>query len=313
MLQLPTAGAVPWPAVAGTKGRIIVGLVTLYVIWGGTYLAVHVALEAFPPLFLIAARSLLAGTVLLGSAFSGGCRWPTMREWRNAAVLGTLFFVFCHGGLAIAQQRLPSGLAALLMATIPLWVPLLGRMGTTGRLPNARTFAAIGMGFLGVTLLLSETLGILWGRADGFYVLVLLLGALSWAAGTVASPALALPGSPAQAAGMELLVGGGILLAVSTASGDLAQLGDATLSARSLVGLCYLTLIGSVVGFSIYTWLLRVTTPDRVATCAYVNPIVAVLLGAIFLGEPLTALSMIAVTIIVGAVAVTVSDRRLDG
>jgi drug/metabolite transporter (DMT)-like permease len=308
MLQLPLASAPPRLGTAGSKGPIVLGLVTLYVVWGATYLAIHTALESFPPLFLIAGRSLLAGAALLGSAFAGGCRWPTRREWYSAVVLGTLFFVFCHGVLAVAQQRVPSGLAALLMATIPLWVPLVGRIGARGQVPRARTVAAIGIGFIGVTILLVQTRGILWGGADGFYVLALLLAALSWATGTVASRVLVLPASPVQAAGMELLVGGGILLAVSTASGELAQLSAATVSARSLVGFGYLTLFGSVVGFSVYTWLLGVTTPDRVATCAYVNPVVAVFLGAIFLGEPLTASTMIAAAIIVGTVAVTVSD-----
>jgi drug/metabolite transporter (DMT)-like permease len=306
MMHLPLASAQPRPGVFAARGPIVLGLITLYLVWGATYLAIHIALESIPPLSLIATRSLLAGAILVLAAFAGGRPWPTGREWRGAAVVGTLLFVFCHGVLAVAQQHVPSGMAALLMATIPLWVPLVDGMRAR-HLPRVRPVLAIAAGFFGVTILLLEARG-LRGTANVLSVLALLLGALSWAVGTVASRTLALPASPVQAAGVELLVGGAIVLVASLASGELAQLGAASVSARSLAALGYLTLFGSVLGFSAYNWLLGVTTPECVVTCAYVNPVVAVLLGAIFLGEPLSVGILFAATIILGSVAMTVLD-----
>ena len=194
--------------------------------------------------------------------------------------------------------------------------PLMGsarhRNGTAGELPTARTASAVGIGFVGVAFLIAGTRGILWSGADAFSVVLLLIAALSWAIGTVVSRALAPPASPVKAAGMELLVGGGILLAASAAAGELAQLSANGILARSLAALVYLIILGSVVGFSVYTWLLGVTTPNRIATYAYVNPIVAVLLGALFLGEPLTANTIVAATIILGSIAVTVWNNARE-
>jgi drug/metabolite transporter (DMT)-like permease len=306
MTRLPTAWADARPGILAVRGPIVLGLVTLYLVWGATYLAIHIGLESIPPLLLIATRSLLAGAILVAATFARGYPWPSGREWGGAAVVGTLLFVFCHGVLAIAQQRVPSGMAGLLMATIPLWVPLVEGMRRR-QLPRVRPVLAIGIGFFGVTILLLETRG-LGSTADIFSVLALLLAALSWAVGTVVSRLVALPASPVQAAGLELLVGGAIVLVVSMASGEIAQLSAASVSVRSLAALGYLTLFGSVLGFSTYIWLLGVTTPECVVTCAYINPIVAVLLGALFLGEPLTVGNLFAATIILGSVAITALD-----
>jgi drug/metabolite transporter (DMT)-like permease len=312
MTRLPLIWADPRPGVLTDRGPIVLGLVTLYLVWGATYLAIHIALESIPPLFLIASRSLLAGAILAAASFAAGYPWPSGREWGGAAVVGTLLFVFCHGVLAIAQQHVPSGMAALLMATIPLWVSLVEGMRARRHLLGVRPVLTIGSGFFGVTILLLEARG-LGGTADILSVLALLLGALSWAVGTVASRTVALPASPVQAAGLELLVGGAIVLVASMASGELAQLSAASVSTRSLAALGYLTLFGSVLGFSAYIWLLGVTTPECVVTCAYINPIVAVLLGALFLGEPLTVGNLFAATIIVGSVAITVLDGTYRG
>jgi drug/metabolite transporter (DMT)-like permease len=233
---------------------------------------------------------------------------PGWREWRAAAIVGALFFVFCHGVLAYAQQGMASGLAALLMATIPLWVPLLSWLRPAGHRPRGRTMVSIAVGFAGVAFLIATTHAPLAGPVDAFHVALVLFAAISWAIGTVASRELSLPASPVQAAGMELLVGGGILLAASAAMGELGAFDMAAVSGRSLLGLAYLILFGSLLAFSAYAFLLRASTPERAATYAYVNPVVAVFLGWALLGEPLTGTMLIAAAIILAAVAATVSE-----
>jgi drug/metabolite transporter (DMT)-like permease len=292
-----------------SQAKVATAFAAVYVLWGGSYLGVGLAVETLPPFFMMAVRCLIAGTILFAVALACAAPWPGRRAWRAAATAGTLFFVLGHGGLAYAQQRVPPGLAALLMATVPLCVPLIAWLRPAGQRPTGRTVLALSVGFAGVALLLLSKECALAGPVSTFYLAALLFAAISWAIGIVVSRELALPASPVQAAGMELLVGGGLLLMGSAALGELDRLDAAAVSVRSLLGLGYLILFGSVLAFSAYVFLLDTSAPERVATHAYVNPVVAVALAWLLLGEAVTGTMLIAAVLILAAVAVTVVGR----
>jgi drug/metabolite transporter (DMT)-like permease len=282
----------------------------IYFVWGSTFLAIRYAVETIPPFAMMAGRCLLGGAILvvLGLVRERDLPWPTRREWGGAVVIGTLLFVGCHGVLAYAEERVPSGIAALCLATIPLFVPLLGWALPGGRPPSRRRTGAFVVGFAGVALLVASQ-----GTGRGLHTgdaLLLVGSALSWAAGTVATRVVPVPRSPVLGAAMPLLAGGVILVAVAAASGELSSLHAAGVSGRSIGGLAYLVVFGTVLTFSAYVWLLRVVAPARVATYAFVNPAVAVVLGWAVAGESLTAGALIASAVIVAAVAVAVSERE---
>jgi drug/metabolite transporter (DMT)-like permease len=210
--------------------------------------------------------------------------------------------------LAYAEERVPSGIAALCLATIPLFVPLLGWALPDGRPPSRRRAGAFVVGFAGVALLVASQ-----GAGGGLHAtdaLLLVGSALSWAAGTVATRVVPVPRSPVLGAAMPLLAGGVILVLVAAGSGELASLSAADVTGRSIGGLAYLVVFGTVLTFSAYVWLLRVVAPARVATYAFVNPAVAVVLGWAVAGESLTFGAVVASAVIVAAVAVAVSERE---
>jgi drug/metabolite transporter (DMT)-like permease len=282
----------------------------IYVVWGSTFLAIRYAVETIPPFAMMAGRCLVGGAILLalGLVRERHLPWPTRAEWGGALVIGTLLFVGCHGVLAYAEERVPSGIAALCLATIPLFVPLLGWALPGGRPPSRRRVAAFVVGFAGVVLLVASQ-----GTGGGLHAtdaLLLVGSALSWAAGTVATRVVPVPRSPVLGAAMPLLAGGVVLVVVAAGSGELSSLHLAGVTGRSIGGLAYLVVFGTVVTFSAYVWLLRVVAPARVATYAFVNPAVAVVLGWAVAGESLTAGALIASAVIVAAVAFAVSERE---
>jgi drug/metabolite transporter (DMT)-like permease len=286
---------------------IAAGFVAIYAIWGSTYLAMRLAVETLPPFLMTGVRSLVGGALLCAIAGLGGTQRPSAAQWRGALLIGLLFFVGCHGVMAYAQRFVPTGLAALLMATLPLWVPLIGWL--RGTPPQRRTVIALIVGFAGVALLLGVSRGLAPGGLAWLPVLALLGAAASWALGSVLSRTVALPHSAMQAAGLELLLGGAALVALGLAAGEADGFALAAVSMRSLAGLAWLTLGGSVVAFAIYGWLLRVVAPERVATYAYVNPVIAVALGATLLGETVTPAMIGASGLILAAVVVALTDR----
>jgi drug/metabolite transporter (DMT)-like permease len=300
------AAAAPHPPAA----EVMAAFAAIYFVWGSTFLAIRYAVETIPPFAMMAGRCLLGGAILLvwGLVRERDLPWPTRREWGGAAVIGTLLFVGCHGVLAYAEERVPSGIAALCLATIPLFVPLLGWALPDGRPPSRRRAGAFVVGFAGVALLVASQ-----GTGGGLHAtdaLLLVGSALSWAAGTVATRVVPVPRSPVLGAAMPLLAGGVILVLVAAGSGELASLSAADVTGRSIGGLAYLVVFGTVLTFSAYVWLLRVVAPARVATYAFVNPAVAVVLGWAVAGESLTFGAVVASAVIVAAVAVAVSERE---
>ncbi len=308
-----STGPASAPAVLAARppaAELIGAFAAIYLVWGSTFLAIRYAVETIPPFAMMAGRCLLGGVILLalGLVRERDLAWPTRREWGGALVIGTLLFVGCHGVLAYAEERVPSGIAALCLATIPFFVPLLAWALPDGRPPSRRRVAAFVVGFAGVALLVASQ-----GTSGGLHpgdALLLVGSALSWAAGTVATRVVPVPRSPVLGAALPLLAGGVILTLIAAASGELSAFDLADVSGRSMGGLVYLVVFGTVLTFSAYVWLLRVVAPARVATYAFVNPVVAVVLGWALAGESLTAGAVIASAVIVAAVAVAVSERE---
>ncbi|MQA89445.1 MAG: EamA family transporter [Gemmatimonas sp.] len=288
---------------------VVAAFAAVYIVWGSTYLAIAWAVETIPPFMMIGARCLIAGAVLYGWTRWRGGRRPTIGEWGEAAVAGTLLFVTGQALLAWAETRIASGPAALLVATEPLFIVLLawhgGRLvgaGRAGTRPARRTIGALLIGFAGVGTMVLPGAG---DRLDGAGAAVALLASLSWSVGMFRTRAV--PGrSPAQLAGMQLLMAGLVLGVVTLVAGETSALPEGGPSPRSLLAFGYLVVFGSVVTFGAYVWLLERVGPLRLSTHAYVNPLVALALGAGLGGEVMTGSLVVAMTLILGSVVVLV-------
>jgi drug/metabolite transporter (DMT)-like permease len=289
---------------------VVAAFAAVYVVWGSTYLAILFAIETIPPFLMAGARFLVSGAALYAWTHSRGAPRPTRANWRAAAVVGAFLLVGGNGGVAWAEQRVPSGLAALLVATVPLWMVLLDWWRGGGARPAGRTWAGIAVGFVGLGILVgpAELLG--GGAADPLGAGALVIASTLWAVGSVYSRRAALPESPFQATAMEMLAGGALLVLVGSATGEWGRLDPAAVSGRSLLALGYLIAFGSCVGFTAYIWLLRHVEVAKVSTYAYVNPVVAVFLGWLLAGEPVTARTLAAAAVIVVAVAFITSSRK---
>lgn len=295
---------------AASPLRIVLAFAAVYVIWGTTFLAIRYAVETIPPFLMMAARCLLAGAALVALSRPSRGAALTPAHWRSAVIAGALFFVGCHGVLADVQQRVPSGLAAVFAATIPLWVPLLVWGAGLSERPSLRVAVGLVAGFAGVALLIHAARDPFAGAMSGRDALLLLFSAFCWAAGTAAVRGMSLPPSPMLSAGLQLLCGGMLLLLLSAVRGELWAFDIGAVSPASLAGLGYLIVFGTLVTFNAYVWLLGVVAPARVATYAFVNPVVAVFVGWAIADEALTPAALIAIAIIVLAVAATVTARR---
>lgn len=290
--------------------RVLAAFAAVYVIWGSTYLAIRFAIETLPPLLMAGARFLLAGAIVYGFLRLRGEAAPSRRHWRSAAIVGALLLVGGNGGVVLAERTVPSGVAALLVAMVPLWMVLLEWLRPGGTRPALRTVAGLVVGFAGMVMLVGPA-GLLGGGAvDPGGAGLLMLGSVSWAAGSIFSRSAALPKSPFMATGMEMLSGGALLVVAGLLRGELGSTDVSAFSTTSVLAFAYLVLFGSVVGFTAYIWLLGVSTPARVSTYAYVNPVVAVFLGWLLASEPVTPRVLIAAAIIIAAVAVITVGKR---
>jgi drug/metabolite transporter (DMT)-like permease len=288
------------------RTKRIAAYAVLYLVWGSTYLALRFAVETLPPFALAAVRVLVAGSVLLAAAASRGAR-PTWRDLVHAAVVGALLLVGGNASVLWAVQRIPSGVAALVVATTPLWLALMNAP-QAGR-PTVRTMAGIALGLAGVAILVGPAAFAGSGRVDPLTVLVLLGASLSWSAGSLVQRSAR--ASPLLATGLQMVTGGAMLAVIACAAGELDELSFLReASPRSWASLLYLTVFGSLLGFSAFAWLMRHDDPARVATYAYVNPVVAVLLGALLGGEEVSARVAVAAAVIIAGVVAIVGQRR---
>lgn len=298
----------PVRAAGPPRAAVLAAFAAVYLIWGSTYLAILFAIETLPPFLMAATRFLVAGALLYGWMRWRGAERPDARQWRAAVVVGGLLLFGGNGLVVWAEQWVPSGVAALLVATVPFWMVMLEWARPGGARPGAGVLLGLLLGFGGIALLIGpgEWAG---GGVHLPGALALLLASFSWATGSIYSRGAPLPASPLLATSMQMLAGGGLLLAAGTLLGEWGRVELGAVSVRSAAALLYLIVFGSLVGFSAYVWLLRVSTPARVSTYAYVNPVVAVLLGWALAGEALTARVVVAVAVIVGAVAVITTRR----
>lgn len=296
----------------GTGLRVVTAFAAIYLIWGSTYLAVRFAVETLPPFTMMGVRSLVAGLALFAwSARRGGGR-PSRREWRNAFVIGAFLFLVGHGGLAWAQQRVPSGIASLIIATIPIWMTLIqARTEGTGSV-GLRTIAGLAGGSVGV-LLLAGPGGFLGGDSvDPAGTVVLLVAALSWSAGSALAQKEPSARPLSATTGMYLIAGGILLLALSLLTGEPAVLTTGSISLRSVFSLTYLIVFGSVIAFAAYGWLLRHASLSSVSTYAWVNPVVALFVGWTWAGESLNGRVVAAALLVLTSVVLTLSKKGTD-
>ena len=294
----PTNGGAP------SSGAIWTGLIAIYIVWGSTYLAIRFVVETMPPFLTAGFRFLVAGIVLYAFQRLRGDKAPIRVEWRSAAVVGLFLLVGGNGGVMWAEQRVASGIAALMIASVPLWMAVLDTLRPGGRRPDRWVVLGVLAGFVGIIILIGPTqlIGI-EGQVDLLGAGVLLFAAFSWAVGSLYNRGARLPASPLLGTGMEMLLGGIALFILGTISGEWSQLDPSSFSTNSLLGLIYLIVFGSWVGFASYTWLLRVAPTMLVSTYAYVNPLVAIFMGSLLAGEELTPRVLIATVVILGSVA----------
>jgi drug/metabolite transporter (DMT)-like permease len=286
-----------------TTLKLLLAFFAIYVIWGSTYLAIRFAVEGLPPLLMMGARHLTAGALLLGLLLVRGEKSPGRAAWRAALLGGALQFLGGHGLLAWAEVRVSSGLAALLVAAEPLVMVVLARLAGQERL-SLRTVGALGLGMIGVALLF-ET-GVRQGSA--LAAAAVLVAALFWSLGAIYARGVRTGTSTVMFAAMQMLVGGILLLAVGGAAGE--RVHAAEVSLRSVAALVYLIIFGSLVAFSAYTWLMKVTTAARVTTHCYVNPIVAVFLGWALAGERVTTTMLVGTAIVIASVVLVTLSKR---
>jgi drug/metabolite transporter (DMT)-like permease len=294
-----------------TCARLVAAFAAVYLIWGSTYLAIRLAIETLPPFTMAGVRFLIAGTLLYAWLRLHKVAPPARVHWRSAAVVGGLMLFGGNGGVTWAEQRVPSGLTALFIATVPLWMAIMEALRRGGTRPTRRIALGLVFGFAGIALLIGPVNVAGGERVDPLGAGVLLFAALSWAGGSLYSRRAQLPAVPLLGTAMEMLAGGALLLLASGISGEWGWLNLAAVSPRSLLALGYLVVFGSLLGFTAYLWLLRNTTPARASTYAYVNPVVAVFLGWALVGEPLTWQTLLAAAVIVaGVVLINTGEAR---
>jgi len=292
---------------APTRARLLLAFAAVYFIWGSTYLGIRFAIETVPPFLVGGIRFLVAGSVMYAWLRARGAPRPTRTEWRSAFIIGPLLMTGGNGGIVWSEQFVPSGIVALVVALVPLWMLLLAWMRGGSR-PSGREWFGVAIGLTGVALLVSIDGNATHGGIGPLAALVMLLSTVSWSVGSLIARDAPLPASPLLASAMEMLAGGAGMMLIALARGEFSQLAVSSISWRSGLSIAYLAAFGSIVAFSSYKWLLSQVSPAAVGTYAFVNPVVAVVLGWAFAAEPMGLRTIIAMVVIVSGV-VTISMR----
>ena len=284
---------------APTKVSIIVAFAALYLIWGSTYLGIRFAIETIPPFLMAGTRFLLAGLIMYAIAWSQGMVKSSWANWRTSLIIGACLLLGGNGGVTISEKYIDSGLAAVIVAIVPIYIVVLG--WATGMAPRPTPIVWLGLvgGFVGVGILLGPSLRFSSNDAHGpaIGMSILLVSTFLW--------------SPFLTAAQQMMCGGMLLLLTGALTGELRRFHPGSVSILSAASFAYRIVIGAVVGYTAYIWLLRHCDPAKVATYAYVNPIVAVLLGAAFAGETLTMRTVVAAGLIIGSVAMVITAQQL--
>jgi drug/metabolite transporter (DMT)-like permease len=300
------------PVAAPRRTPIWVGLLILYLVWGSTYLGIAIAVDTIPPFLMAGSRFLIAGLVLLAWSIAREgrtFRLPGLREWRDSAIVGALLLGGGMGMVAFGEQTVPSGITALFIALMPVWVAVLGGVFLGERLPRLAVVGIV-LGFVGVAILIGPSAFGGAGALEPLGLAAILISPIAWSGGSLfASHRAKLPGRPLVATGAQMTTGALLLLAMSVVSGELNGFRIEAISRDSLLAMAYLTVIGSLLAFTAYGWLLRVAPLPLIATYAYVNPIVAVILGSLVLREPIELRTLDAGAVIIVSVAIIVTAR----
>lgn len=293
------------------KTKIWIALIALYLVWGSTYLAIRFAVETLPPFLHSAIRFLISGLILYLWRRSAGDPVPTKSNWKATAIVGAALLVGGNGLVGLAEQKVPSGIAALMVTTSPFWLVLFESMRAGGAKPTWQAIAGLFIGFGGVFLLVgpAELTGATH-TFDTFGIILLLIAPILWSIGSIYAKGADMPKSALQSTGMQMLAGAVWLFIVSVGTGELRGFNFGSVSMRSWLGLLYLITFGSLVGFVSYGWLLHNAPISLMSTYAYVNPVVAVFLGNWLAGEPLTPRILTAAAIIIGSVIIINSSRH---
>ncbi len=293
------------------KNRIWVALLALYIVWGSTYLAIRFAVETIPPFLMAGTRFLISGLILYAWRRAAGDPAPSRRQWRSATIVGLLLLLGGNGVVSWAEQHVASGIAALMVASIPIWMVLIDALRPGGLKPDWKIILGLLIGFGGITLLVTASGGI--SAADGMDtagLAALLLAALLWSLGSIYSRGADMPESTLMGTGIEMLSGAAGLFVVGTVGGEWGALRLSSVTLSSLFGLLYLITFGSLIGFVSYAWLLRNAPLPLVSTYAYVNPVVAIFVGAWLGSELINARIIFSALIIIGSVVVINLSRQ---
>lgn len=296
---------------------MVLAFAAVYLIWGSTYLGIKFAIETLPPFIMAGSRFLVAGLILYITArFMSDYERPRREHWRTSLIVGTLLLMGGNGLVVFAQHYISSSMAALLIATEPFWIVILSWLWLKGGRPGIRAVFGIIVGFIGVSLLIlgggSSQSSSVSGAAQIMATLAIIGASLAWAVGSIYGLRAPVPKSSLLTAGMQMISGGVVLLLASVLKGEWATFDIAAVSTNSWLALVYLVIFGSLIGFTAYSWLLKNARPAMVATYAYVNPIVAVILGWLIAGETMTGTMLIGAGIIVGSV-VLITSQGSDG
>ena len=300
-------------AARASRGHVIAAFAAVYTIWGSTYLAIRYAVETIPPFLMGGARFVVSGVLLYAFTRMRGAPAPTRAQWRSAFVTGVLLLVGGNGAVIWSEQHVPSGLVALIVAIVPLWMVVFEWARPGGKRPAPAVFVGLALGLAGLALLIGPD-AFAHGSASRLDVgaaLVPIVGSMLWALGSIYSRYAPRAASAQLATGMKMLMGGAAFLVVSALAGEPRHFSPGAVTTPSLIGFLYLVTFGSLIGFTAYIYLLGATTPAKVSTYAYVNPVVAVVLGWAVAGEPLTGRMVVAAAVILGGVAlITLANTR---
>lgn len=287
-----------------STAKLISAFAAVYIIWGSTYLGVRFANETIPPLLMASVRFLVSGSILFMYARSKGAALPTLVHWKSASLTGLFLLLIGNGGMAWSLQFVPSSLAAILVATEPFWLVIVAwTMFGKGK-PTGKESLGLLIGFIGIVLLVSVGQSKNTGITNPVGVIMVIVSAIAWAIGSMYATRAAVPDSPMLSIAMQMLAGGVMLFIAGSLAGEWQELNFGQISTKSFIALVYLTLFGSLVGFTAYSWLLGVVSPSLAATYAYVNPVVALILGWSLGGEIITIPMLLASGIIIGSVVI---------